>query len=56
MFELFLLSSLLPAVFVYLWTLITGDIRVGDNFESAVTLNKIFIFTNICNLFICPEF
>ncbi|KAH8413799.1 hypothetical protein KR222_008369 [Zaprionus bogoriensis] len=31
-FELFALSSLMPAVFIYLWTLITGDIK---NFESS---------------------
>jgi len=29
-FELFILSSVLPAVFVYLWTLITGDIKVRE--------------------------
>ncbi|EDW32100.1 GL11469 [Drosophila persimilis] len=27
-FELLVLSSLLPGVFVFLWTLITGDIKV----------------------------
>lgn len=27
-FELFLLSSLIPSVFIYLWSLITGDIKV----------------------------
>jgi len=28
-FELFVLCTLIPAVFVYLWSLITGDMKVG---------------------------
>ncbi|XP_033250556.1 uncharacterized protein LOC117189519 [Drosophila miranda] len=31
-FELLVLSSLLPGVFVFLWTLITGDIK---NFKGS---------------------
>ncbi|XP_034479321.1 uncharacterized protein LOC117785432 [Drosophila innubila] len=38
-FELFLLSSLLPAVFVYLWALITGDIK---NFENSKLAYSVF--------------
>lgn len=29
-FELVVLSSLMPAVFIYLWALITGDIKVSN--------------------------
>ncbi|KAM8713776.1 hypothetical protein ACLKA7_014013 [Drosophila subpalustris] len=38
-FELFLLSSLMPAVFVFLWTLITGDIK---NFENSKRAYSVF--------------
>lgn len=38
-FELFILSSVLPAVFVYLWTLITGDIK---NFENSKTAYSVY--------------
>ncbi|KRG05486.1 uncharacterized protein LOC26527149 [Drosophila mojavensis] len=33
-FELVVLTSLMPAVFIYLWILITGDIK---NFERSKT-------------------
>lgn len=34
-FQLFLLSSLIPSVFIYLWSLITGDIKVRLIHSSA---------------------
>lgn len=39
-FQLFLLSSLIPSVFIYLWSLITGDIKVRLVHSSAdITAN-----------------
>ncbi|XP_017960460.1 uncharacterized protein LOC108653994 [Drosophila navojoa] len=38
-FELTVLISLMPAVFIYLWTLITGDIK---NFEGSKTAYSVY--------------
>ncbi|EDW60362.1 uncharacterized protein LOC115767494 [Drosophila novamexicana] len=37
-FELLVLSSLMPAVFIYLWTLITGDIKNFENSKIAYSV------------------
>ncbi|XP_034653534.1 uncharacterized protein LOC117891878 [Drosophila subobscura] len=47
-FELFVLSSLLPAVFVFLWTLITGDIK---NFKGSKLAYSEFIAKDPVNCY-----
>ncbi|KAH8401308.1 hypothetical protein KR009_004472 [Drosophila setifemur] len=38
-FELFILSTILPAVFVYLWSLISGDMK---NFKASKLAYTVF--------------
>lgn len=40
-FELLVLSSLMPAVFIYLWTLITGDIKVRQPTNYPIRIGPI---------------
>lgn len=43
-FELFVLCTLIPAVFIYLWSLISGDMKVGPTLLSALSLIINLIF------------
>ncbi|XP_032590025.1 uncharacterized protein LOC116804960 [Drosophila grimshawi] len=38
-FQQFLLFSVMPTVFIYLWTLITGDVK---NFENSKTAYSVY--------------